>query len=154
MSEPWPVSFRNAVENDIVQVMDIEAASSGRWDRSFFVHELGTSFSRFIVAEAGGTIAGYAVAWNVSGEIQLNNIAVREEFRRRGIGRSLLGHIIEILSPFKPEKILLEVNEKNAAARGFYRKMGFAETGVRKKYYLDDNAVLMEKNLRAPGEGA
>ena len=141
------IVFRNATEADLDLIMDIEAASSGRWERSLFVHELGTSFSRFIVAEVSGTVAGYIVAWNVAGEIHLNNIAVRQDLRMRGLGRSLIGRIVEILAPFGPEQILLEVNEKNTAARGFYRKMGFTETGVRKKYYDDDNAVLMEKKL-------
>ena len=141
--------FRNAEAADIPCVLSIEEESSGRWQREHFTRELETSFSRFIVALLDDQIVGYAVAWNVTGEIQLNNIAVHPGFRRRGIGRMIVEHIVELHARFNPEKILLEVNEKNTAARSFYARLGFTVTGVRKKYYAGDDALLMEKLITA-----
>ena len=46
--------------------------------------------------------------------------------------------------------LTLEVRQSNIAAQGLYRKYGFEEIGVRKRYYSDNNedAVIMTKNLK------
>jgi ribosomal-protein-alanine N-acetyltransferase len=100
-----------------------------------------------VVAEFEGSIVGYASAWNVAGEIQLNRIAVAGTFRRSGIGTLLMNGIIERLQRWKPRKILLEVRERNTAARAFYKSIGFYETGRRNNYYHDDNAILLDLDL-------
>jgi ribosomal-protein-alanine N-acetyltransferase len=141
------VEFRKAGTQDLESVLALERLCGGRWERDHFLKELETSFSLFIVALDAGTIVGYAVAWNVTGEIQLNNIAGHPGSRRRGLCSSVIGRLHSNLASFSPDKFLLEVNENNAAARAFYTSQGFRETGTRKKYYRDDNAVLMEKTL-------
>ncbi len=117
---------------------------SSPWSRAGFENELLHSFSRFIVAENEEGIAGYAVAWEVSGELQLNRIVVRGDRRRRGTGSALLEHLMRGLAPAAHSKVLLEVRARNEEALAFYRASGFVETGLRKRYYGDDDAVLME----------
>lgn len=41
----------------------------------------------------------------------------------------------------------LEVREKNMDARLFYANNGFEVTGKVEGYYLDDNAIVMEKDI-------
>ena len=41
----------------------------------------------------------------------------------------------------------LEVRSRNLPAISLYKRLGFAEVGLRRNYYRDDNAVLMKKNL-------
>lgn len=140
--------LRPARAEDMAAVYAIEVDSlRSPWSYASFVNELSTSFSRFIVAELPGGIAGYAVAWHVTGEIQLNHIAVKKEYRRRGIARALIDHIVAELRPQGAGVILLEVASKNAAALNFYRALGFAENGTRRNYYPDDDAILMEKRI-------
>jgi len=127
--------------------MEIETLSLGRWTRDFFYAEFRNSFSITIVALSENEIAGFAVIWNIAGEIQLNNIAVHPDFRRHGIGTALISHLSGELDPYHPEKILIEVNENNQKARQFYKHLGFMETGIRPRYYDDDSAILMEKEL-------
>lgn len=127
--------------------MEIETLSLGRWTRDLFYAEFRNSFSITIVALSENEIAGFAVIWNIAGEIQLNNIAIHPDFRRRGIGTALISHLSGELDPYHPEKILIEVNENNHKARQFYKHLGFVETGIRPRYYDDDSAILMEKEL-------
>ncbi len=42
---------------------------------------------------------------------------------------------------------MLEVNEKNTPAILLYKKYGFEQISVRKNYYNDDDAIIMNKIL-------
>ena len=50
-------------------------------------------------------------------------------------------------NPLSKNKIYLEVNTNNFAAKSFYYNLGFEEVGIRKRYYNKDDAILMD--LRA-----
>lgn len=139
------IRIRSATASDLDAVCSMENEwMSSPWSRAGFENELSHSFSRFIVAENEEGIAGYAVAWEVSGELQLNRIVVRGDRRRRGTGGALLEHLMRGLAPSAHSKVLLEVRARNEEALAFYRASGFVETGLRKRYYGDDDAVLME----------
>ncbi|HOP61874.1 MAG TPA: ribosomal protein S18-alanine N-acetyltransferase [Spirochaetota bacterium] len=141
------ICIRNAEFSDLEKIYTIEHESINSWTLNQFTEELGRNFSRFIVAIVSDIIAGYAVAWYVAGELQLNSIAVSNNFRRQGIGSILLNSLIS--NEFKNDisKILIEVRKKNTDAIDFYLKNGFMIAGTRKNYYNDDDAILMEKNI-------
>ena len=62
----------------------------------------------------------------------------------------LVEALLEKVTPGGAEAITLEVRPSNTAARSFYEKMGFQECGCRKKYYLDEDAIIMTKQLLPP----
>lgn len=146
MDAPHP-RIRPAVPADVDRLFAIVRDSTLTWTRESFLHELGLAFSSILVVEEAGEIIGYAVTWDVAREAQLNSIAVPRSHRRRGIGGMLLSHIIATFRDRGYERILLEVHEDNEAARALYRAHGFVETAVRKNYYPDGDAVLMERDL-------
>jgi [ribosomal protein S18]-alanine N-acetyltransferase len=45
------------------------------------------------------------------------------------------------------KRVYLEVRPSNLAARALYGSLGFAETGVRPRYYGDEDALLMTLDL-------
>ncbi len=142
------IVFRKATADDIEAVYAIELDGHARWNRRQFAEELGLTFSRFYVMEDGGDIIGFAVAWIVSDEIQLNDIGIRKDRRRRGLATRLLDRIIfDARETHRPLKIVLEVSERNDTARLFYGKKGFIETGRRAGYYDNIDAILMERVL-------
>ena len=55
----------------------------------------------------------------------------------------LIKKIIEIAKQNKVSTLSLEVDEKNEKAINFYKKMGFTVTNIRKKYYKDNDALIM-----------
>jgi ribosomal-protein-alanine N-acetyltransferase len=77
------------------------------------------------------------------------NIAVAPEKRGRGIGRYLLGRVIELGENVSVDRIWLEVRPSNSAALALYRGAGFIEDGIRPGYYSDtgEDAVLMSLYL-------
>ena len=90
-------------------------------------------------------IVGFAGFWNVVDEAHLISIAVREEYRRRGVGELLLISIIDLVIELDVRLVSLEVRASNTAALSLYGKCGFSKTGLRRGYYSDDkeDAVIM-----------
>ena len=76
-------------------------------------------------------------------------IAVLPEYRGRGIGRALLQACEEQL---RTPRVKLSVRASNQAAINLYEQQGYRTTDIWKSYYNDgENAIVMEKNLRADG---
>ena len=95
--------------------------------------------------ESGEYILGFAGFWVMADEAHLTNIAVRESYRRQGIGELLLISIVDLAAKLKATNITLEVRASNTAAQNLYRKYGFVEVGLRRNYYVNDreDGVLM-----------
>ena len=91
------------------------------------------------------------------GELEILNLAVEPESRRRGLGRRLLLLALQAGRKMGMQKALLEVREHNVAALALYRACGFAEAGRRRRYYADtgEDALVLERPLaEAQGRAA
>jgi len=132
---------------DIDQVFMIEVASYAHpWPMSYFIDEITkNSYARYIVAEIGGQIVGYCGMWLMAGEAHISTIAVRPEWRRRGIGELLLVAMLEQAVELGADLATLEVRVSNIAAQSLYQKYGFAKVGLRPHYYSDrgEDALVM-----------
>lgn len=88
----------------------------------------------------------YAIAQCIPPEAELITIAVVPEFRRQGIAENLLQQIWQTLQDRDIHLLHLEVNEKLAAARALYEKLGFTAVGRRADYYgPGQDAILMRR---------
>jgi len=141
------ILIKKAELTDIDKIFEIENKSIGLWSRKQFYDELSCPFAIFLVAEIDNETAAYSASWKVAGELQINSIAVKKSFRGMGVGRKLIDESIKLYSENGPEKIVLEVAETNSAAIKFYEKCGFSKIGVRKSFYINDDALIMEKIL-------
>lgn len=83
-------------------------------------------------------------------EAELCNLGVIEEFRRNGVGTRLLQDTLRHFEEYWSFSIFLEVRSNNTAARGFYGRFGFVETGVRPSYYRDptEDALVLKLEQR------
>jgi ribosomal-protein-alanine N-acetyltransferase len=90
-------------------------------------------------------IVGMVGLWLVMGEGHIVTIAVRQDCRREGIGELLLVACLEAAIDARQDVVTLEYRVSNQAARSLYEKYGFAQVGVRARYYSDnqEDAVLM-----------
>lgn len=78
---------------------------------------------------------------------ELNYIVVDELYRRKGIASSLIKYMIDDAKKNKCINITLEVNEHNLSAINLYKKYNFIQVAVRKNYYKDAQALLLELKL-------
>ncbi|MBF0803046.1 ribosomal protein S18-alanine N-acetyltransferase [Neisseria sp. WF04] len=121
------------------------------WSAAQFQTALNNRFdSVTVLAEADGTIGGFAVWQTLCGESELHLIATAPVRRRAGLASRLMAAWFHTAAVQHAERLFLEVRAANLAAQALYRKHGFSEYGRRKAYYplpggVWEDAVLMEK---------
>ncbi len=112
---------------------------------SDFEMEAQRDISYFALAKDGDEVIGYCGIVDVSKEGNISTFAVREDYRGKGIGKMLFGHIISYAKEQKMEFITLEVRKTNVPAIKIYEGLGFKVLGVRKDYYTKpkEDALIM-----------
>ena len=142
------ISIRPMTKNDLSEILAIENNSfPDPWSEKLFLDELELNFSHSRVALLGNKLCGYIVLWHMREEGNIMNLAVSPEYRRQGIGKKLLEHMIDSARNMEIRSIFLEVRSRNNAAIKLYESFGFKTYNVRKDYYPDDDAFLMSRDL-------
>jgi ribosomal-protein-alanine N-acetyltransferase len=146
-------------EHDLLEVVDIEESTGlSRWGWAAYYAELqGSSGNLMMVARVPNgerdrhrhRLAGYIVARLAADELHINNVAVRQDYRRRGIGRRLLDWILIGGKRAGAVRAFLELRAGNSAALALYEECGFRVTARRSKYYSEpeEDALVMVANL-------
>jgi [ribosomal protein S18]-alanine N-acetyltransferase len=90
-------------------------------------------------------IIGFAGLWLMVDEAHVTTIATHPEHRGLGVGELLLASLIDIAYDIRAQVVTLEVRVSNSVAQGLYRKYGFHESGIRRRYYSDnhEDALIM-----------
>lgn len=86
---------------------------------------------------------GFLVGWVVADELQIQDLAVRLDARRQGLGRALLTHALAGARARGLRVAVLEFREDNHAAQALYGSLGFARLTRRPRYYADGEAALV-----------
>ena len=144
--------LRPAGDLDLADVVAMERACySDPWPASSFASLPANDRVCFVVARDGdsGRLLGFAIAWHVMNEGELANLAVGQEYRRKGIGQALLEAVTTDALGRGTSELYLEVRESNSAARRLYGAAGFEEVGRRKKYYRrpEEDALILRRTL-------
>jgi ribosomal-protein-alanine N-acetyltransferase len=138
-------------EGDLDQVLAIErAVFPTPWSHRSFQFELRDNpHAKNLVVRVDGRVRAYACAHLIAGDLRINNIAVHESWRRRGLGSTLMSRLVELGRSAGCRIASLEVRPANRSARALYERYGFRVVGRRRGYYQDtgEDAVLMEKDL-------
>lgn len=116
------------------------------WSRKSIEEEvMQNRMAIYFSAVANVRTVGYAGMWKVFDEGHITNVAVHPEYRRSGIGSSLLEYLIKAAEQSGICRMTLEVRKSNFAAQYLYRKYGFSDGGIRKAYYADnqEDAIVM-----------
>jgi ribosomal-protein-alanine N-acetyltransferase len=126
---------------DLPSVMAIENQSfPNPWRENTFRGEIQhrpISYPIVVVHSTLNKVIGYIIFWQIGEDVQVNNISVHPDFRRLGIGETVLKQVIELVRWRGARMITLEVRPSNMAALNLYRKLGFKMIGVRKGYYTN-----------------
>lgn len=141
------IIIRKMSIDDIERVIAIDRLSfSLPWpERSFRFELTDNPASRCWVAEIDGKVVGIIVVWLIIDEAHVATIATHPDFRRQGVAKRLLAHALRELSHEGAQSSFLEVRASNVVAQEMYRKFGYEESGVRPRYYKDndEDAFLM-----------
>lgn len=140
------LSLRPMLESDADAVVKIQRASPeiAQWTARDYANLPRTGMTAW-VAETEGVIAGFLVARRIAGELEILNLAVRPDARRRGIGHALIQFAFAWGKQLQAKNAHLEVRASNLVALEFYKRHQFQETGRRPLYYsnpVEDALVL------------
>ncbi|MEV0000908.1 ribosomal protein S18-alanine N-acetyltransferase [Micromonospora sp. NPDC050980] len=133
------------------EMLPIEADLFGaeQWTPGMFWNELANGHFYLVATDDDGSVAGYAgLAVAPPDEAWVQNIAVRRDAQRRGVGRLLLEALLAEAARRGVRSTLLEVAADNAPAQRLYAGYGFEPIGVRRGYYQPSNtdALVMQRN--------
>ncbi len=142
------IRFRPMTTADMDEIMAIERVSYRfPWSQGFFLQELQVACARSILAEVDTKIAGYVLFWLLPGAIDIHNLAIHVDYRRRGLARLLMSKVLGQAQAQSINRVTLEVRRSNMPAQKLYMSMGFVTTGVRKGYYSDDGEDALAMTL-------
>ena len=132
--------------SDLPAAMEIDSLCLPRpWSEVVWREELESPFGLYLILEEGGEIFGQIGVRHVLDELHITTLAIRPERRRRGHARALVNAALAAFP--EARRVHLEVRPSNAAARELYEAMGFSTTGLRRRYYGDEDALLMTLDL-------
>ena len=147
--ESAPV-LRRLRESDIPEVLRLEGMCfSYRWNEAQFKRGLDAGVFHVLGLERGPELVAYLAYSVVGDEMEILNLAVIPDERRRGLASLLLAALLEECRRRKVGRGFLEVKKSNTAAIDLYGKFGFKKVGERKKYYPDtgEDALLLRLDL-------
>jgi [ribosomal protein S18]-alanine N-acetyltransferase len=121
------------------------------WSRSMFAGEIAKQSSICLGAVDGDEddrLVGYLIISRYADAWHIMNIAIDEDYRRRGIATQLLNRLFELTSSDDRRGYTLEVRVSNGHAIRLYESLGFVARGIRRGYYTDnrEDALIMWKD--------
>ncbi|MBI1733404.1 MAG: ribosomal protein S18-alanine N-acetyltransferase [Gammaproteobacteria bacterium] len=146
-----PAVVRPIMESDLDDVLAIEQRGyEFPWSRAIFEDCLRVGYCCWLL-EWDGVIAGHAVMSVAVGEAHILNLCIDPALQRRGLGRHLLDHMVELAVDHRAQTMFLEVRPSNQAAQRLYQGAGFDEVGMRRNYYparaSREDAIIMARQL-------
>jgi ribosomal-protein-alanine N-acetyltransferase len=130
---------------DVQGLIDLEKLCFAyHWTQEQFILVLEKNVFRTLGIMNGEQLVGYITFSLIEDEMEILNIAVHPDFRRKGIAARLLDRAFEICIKKGIAKSFLDVKKSNTAALNLYQKYGYKQIGVRKNYYPDtkEDALL------------
>lgn len=130
------IVIRSMVQQDVEAVSCIEQeAFTMPWSKEEFAKMLERPYSIALVAELEKRVVGYCVLTNICNEGNIDNVAVDEQCRGKGIASALVAEMIVRGEAAGIRAFTLEVRVSNAPAIRVYEKLGFVSEGIRPRFY-------------------
>jgi ribosomal-protein-alanine N-acetyltransferase len=143
----WKIrTFRPPDEPTIAEILR-DSSEAAQWSPESHTKLASSPGSVFLVCEANAKPVGFVAGRQLGDEGEILNIAVRPDYRRKGIASALLMAALDEFRRSAIARIFLELRESNLPARALYERHGFLPAGRRKGYYLHpaEDAICMRK---------
>ena len=115
--------------------MHLAAFPEDPWDAAALERILALTGGFGYLAWQEGAPAGFILARDLGGEVEILSLGVLPGWRRRGVGRALLDAVVAQAQRRSAGSLVLEVATENAAARLLYAACDFVQVGRRPRYY-------------------
>ena len=136
--------IRKVTEKDYPRIYELGKLLHENYENLYNLKELTKKeYFKTLVAEEQGNVVGFLMYTDLDGIIDIMDIVVDNAYRRKKLGSLLMDEMITTSK--KESKFYLEVNVKNKPAIQMYEKFGFKKIHTRKKYYGEEDALIMER---------
>ena len=155
MTEQSALIIRRFELKDLDQVMEINRQTlPENYPERFFRTIYAELPSSFLICEVDGKVIGYTMARIETGLSHYSffhrakkghtvSIAIKPEYRRRGIGTKLLKESINAMINQGVNELFLEVRVSNKAAVCLYQSLGYEILKEIRHYYRDFEAAYL-----------
>ncbi len=138
------VTIRSMQLEDVGQAEALEKqAYSQPWNAKVFAEELGQASRTYLAADSDEGLLGYAGLMVIGDEAHVTTVVVHPDRREDRLGTRLMLALAGAAIEQGAQSMTLEVRVSNEAAQALYRRFGMAPVGVRKRYYQDEDALIM-----------
>ncbi|HEY2724307.1 MAG TPA: ribosomal protein S18-alanine N-acetyltransferase [Pseudonocardiaceae bacterium] len=111
-------------------------AGDDPWSPEAFLQAIAAGH-HYLAAREDGALVGYGGLVRMGTEAEVHTLAVDPAYQGRGVGRALLGALLEHA---QGATVFLEVRTDNETAIALYRSAGFTVIGTRRGYYRPSGA--------------
>ena len=137
--------IRKIVKEDLESINEIGLSIHDDFNKKENIEKfIAYDYAEIYVYEENNIIKAFLQIENHFEITDIINIAVNKKYLKEGIASKLIEFLIETT---KAEKIMLEVRSSNTPAINLYRKFGFVDVRIRKNYYGEDDAIVMERRI-------
>jgi len=138
------MEIRAMTPSDVPAVSELEQLVYPEpWSEKVFNDELAQPSRVYLLALDDGEVIGYAGLMVVFEDAHITTMSVAPAARGSGVGQRMMMKLVDAAIAAEAEHLTLEVRMSNDPAQALYRKFGFAPVGVRKDYYLNEDALIM-----------
>ncbi|WP_420403007.1 GNAT family N-acetyltransferase [Nisaea sp.] len=145
------------LDQDLQRYLDEAAGLHGAlferpWSRTALEDLLatpGTAGAAMLDPDGEPRLAGFVLFRSLGDFAEILTVAVAPDHRRRGLGRLLMRHAVQMARESGAERLLLEVQDGNLPAIRLYEDLGMEAFDRRRNYYKSGNgghadAIMMQ----------
>lgn len=132
---------------DVDKIYDLLYSQFGNeaWNKIQILESFSSGSTSFYGIILNNNLLCVASILQTVDDINLLDIATRQDYKRKGLARKLLSYLIGLKG--QNQTFSLEVKSKNEPAINLYKSLGFKVLNIRKRYYKDgDDALCMFLN--------
>lgn len=138
--------IRFAEVNEIEDINRLGVIFESNFLKTYHIKDYLNNPNYIILVNKDEIINGLLIVYKNIDYYELEAIVVDPDYRKRGIGNSLINFFVD--NYVNLEDIFLEVAVNNINAINLYKKNGFEIINIRKKYYRDIDAYVMKRVVK------
>ncbi|TFC82294.1 ribosomal-protein-alanine N-acetyltransferase [Cryobacterium cheniae] len=151
----WQLRRARAADVDAIMALETRIFVNDAWSAEAMAQDVANPNCYYLVAfppDEPDRIEAYAGLQAPRGahEGDVQTIAVTEQARGHGLGRTLMLSLIAEARKRGVREVFLEVRADNPSAQALYLRLGFEELGLRRGYYQPDNVDAIVMRLHVP----
>lgn len=137
------VNFMDKYKQQLFEIQNSVMPDNDKMTKELFLDEFNQNFRHYFVALNDDEVVGYIGLYSYDDDYNIISIAVKSQYQNMSIGTKLLDKVKDFAKKTNKNSLSLEVDTTNIKAVNFYKKNNFVVTNIRKKYYKDNDALIM-----------